>query len=228
MKGHDALGEAEIVAAICALDWQGLTRAELMDAMWAYYFFSIQFRENLLVARALFPGDAKLKALESEECDTANLSPYPGVADEDERLNHDEFMRRAIGLVPMDARRSREIRRHGTRYLEAVRRSDPDARALSIASYERGGLEQVFRAILTAPHWDNPALAAFHHFLRGHLQLDDHHGSLVGHLNTQEKAAPLWLLFHDLLLDCVPCFARAKQAEALPALIVCMPAAAQV
>jgi len=216
--------EAGIVANICAFDWPSLSRAELMDAAWAYYFFSVQFRENLLVARALFSDDEKLKALEAEECDTANLSPYPGVADEGEPLNHDEFMRRALGLVPLNSRRTVELRRHGAAYLEAVHRTDPMSRAMSIVSYERGGLERVFRAMLTARDWNNPALAAFRHFLIGHLRLDDHHGDLVSHLHADEKAAPLWQLFHDLLLSCVPRLADARPANAI-AMVACITAA---
>ena len=33
---------------------------------------------------------------------------------------------------------------------------DDDSRAMALASYEDGGLEKVFRAMLTAPHWNDP------------------------------------------------------------------------
>ena len=35
------------IGEICALDWAGLTRHDLVNVAWAYYFFSVQFRENL-------------------------------------------------------------------------------------------------------------------------------------------------------------------------------------
>jgi hypothetical protein len=58
----------------------------------AYYFFSIQVREDLEVARQLYPNDDRLLQLEEGECSTDNLSPWPDVAGEGEKLNHDEFM----------------------------------------------------------------------------------------------------------------------------------------
>jgi len=51
-------------------------------------------RENLEIARRLYPNDTKLQQLEREECNTDNLSPWPGVASAAEKMNHDEFMRR--------------------------------------------------------------------------------------------------------------------------------------
>ena len=92
----------EIIDNICELDWHELTRDELIAAAWAYYYFSIQFRENLEVACELHVGDPKLEQLHREECDTSNLSPWPGVAEPAERMNHDEFMRRALALTHID------------------------------------------------------------------------------------------------------------------------------
>jgi hypothetical protein len=51
-------------------------------------------RENLEIARRLYPNDTKLQQLEREECNTDNLSHWPGVASAAEKMNHDEFMRR--------------------------------------------------------------------------------------------------------------------------------------
>ena len=132
------------------LAWTHLDQPALSRVAWAYYYFSIQFRENLEAAVALHPEDPKLASLKSEECDTANLSPWPGVADAGERMNHDEFMRRLLRLGSFDGRTALELRTLGESYLADVRQYDAAAKAMSIASYEDGGLEAVFRAMLTA------------------------------------------------------------------------------
>ena len=55
---------------------------------------------------------------------------------------------------------------------------------MALASYEDGGLERVFRAILTAQHWNDPVLQAFKHFLSEHIRFDSDpeqgHGALAG------------------------------------------------
>jgi hypothetical protein len=195
--------EPDPVAGICRLDWKNLSKDRLIDVAWAYYFFSIQFRENLRVAREVYPDDAHLAELETEECNTSNLSPWCGVAAEGECMDHDEFMRRTLALRSIAPECCAVLCAHGNAYLAAVRGSDPVSRALSIVSYEGGGLERVFRAMLTAPEWADPLLAAFRHFLLRHLELDDHHGELVEHLKPDRRTAPLWLLFRDLLVNCV-------------------------
>ena len=131
---------------------------------WAYYHFSVQFRENLEAACDLFPQDEKLAHLTSEECNTSNLSPWPGVALPGENMNHDEFMRRLLLLEPIPQDRREALEAEGARYLATVRPLDEHSKAMSIASYEDGGLECVFRAILTAPAWEGPLLGAFSHF----------------------------------------------------------------
>ena len=70
-----------VIDGISQLPWEGLSSEEMVSAAWAYYFFSIQFRENLRIARAMYPSDEKLADLESEECDTDNLSPWYPVAE---------------------------------------------------------------------------------------------------------------------------------------------------
>ena len=94
-----------VIDDICGLRWSSLSSEEMVDAAWAYYFFSIQFRESLKAARSLYPDDEKLMQLEREECDTDNLSPWPGVTVRGERVNHDEFMRRVLGLDADKTRR---------------------------------------------------------------------------------------------------------------------------
>jgi len=198
----------QIVGDICALDWASLTAAELTDAAWAYYHFSIQFRESLEAALHLHPADANLRHLAAEECDTANLSPWPGVAQPNEPMNHDEFMRRTLALEPLDVNRRARLEAAGERYLAATRALDIHTQALSIASYEDGGLEQVFGAMLRAPHWNTRLLGAFRHFLTEHIRFDSDpdagHGALARHMAPDDRVLPLWTAFRDLFVACVP------------------------
>ena len=198
----------EIIDDIRQMNWAGLTREELMSVAWAYYFFSIQFRENLGIACSLHPQDEKLQELTEGECQTDNLSPWPGVAAPGEKMNHDEFMRRSLRLVEIPVEKRIALAMLGQRYLDAIRSMDTAVRALSIGSYEAGGLETVFRAFLTAPDWDNPLLDAFRHFLIKHISFDsdpDHgHGALSRHLTPDDRILPLWREFHTLLAESVP------------------------
>jgi hypothetical protein len=208
MDTTERLQYHKVIDEICQLDWKALTSQDMVCTAWAYYYFSIQFRENLKIARALHPYDENLKELEREECETDNLSPWPGVAAVGERMNHDEYMRRALEMHPIDPFRSRYLRIAGERYLEDVRKRDDVSRALSIASYEDGGLEKVFRTILGFGHWDNALLRAFQHFLSEHVRFDsdpDHgHGALSRHLKPDDRVVPLWQAFKDILVVCVP------------------------
>ena len=96
----------------------------------------------------------------------------------------------------------------GRAYLAEVRKLDPETRVLSLPSYEDGGLEKVFRAILHAPDWDEPSLRAFQHFLVGHIRLDSDpeagHGSLCRHLAPDDRILPLWSAFRNLLVEAAP------------------------
>ncbi len=105
-----------VVNEIYHLKWQELTEDELLDAAWAYYFFSVQFRENLQIARRLYPDDVNLRQLEREECGTDNLSPWPGVATAGEKMDHDEFMRRLLQLSDMTEQRRQRLEALGREY----------------------------------------------------------------------------------------------------------------
>jgi len=197
-----------VIAEICDFNWSDLTQEQSVHAAWAYYFFSIQFRENLQIACSLFPDDANLSHLAREECDTSNLSPWEGVAQRGEKMDHDEFMRRLLVLSPISDDRRQEFEISGHRYLESTRSADATTRALSIASYEDGGLEQVFGAMLHMPTSDNPALRAFRHFLTEHIRFDsdpdEGHGALSRHLRPDDRILPLWTAFARLLVEFVP------------------------
>jgi len=204
-----------VVGEIAALGWQYLTQEELMAVAWAYYYFSIQFRESLNAACDAYPDDPRLISLREGECETDNLSPYVDIALAGERMNHDEFMRRAISLAPIDPREQARLTQIGLRYLAATRKLPAHARAMSIPTYEDGGLETVFRAILTAPDWDHPSLKAFQHFLKEHIRFDSDsengHGSLSRHLRPDGETLLLWTYFRDLFLDAVPALEPVKQ-----------------
>jgi hypothetical protein len=201
----------EVVEEICNLNWRGLSGENLIDVAWIYYYFSIQFRENLEIACELFPDDKQLQQLNRGERNTDNLSPYPGVVATGERVNHDEFMRRTLQLTPIDDIRQRRLEAIGRNYLTKVRAADNWTKARSLASYEDGGLERVFGSILEAQHWNDPLLRSFKHFLERHIELDSDveggHGDLCRHLPPNEQVSELWAAFKESLLCAVPWFA---------------------
>jgi hypothetical protein len=210
LAGKDSVGFGyeRVVDDICNLKWNRLDREELVNVAWVYYYFSIQFRENLEIARKLYPNDDRLLELDHGERNTDNLSPWPGVAVAREKMNHDEFMRRTLTLSTIAENRRRGLEAIGQSYLTGVRAMDQMSRALSIASYEDGGLEKVFRAILLAQHWDGPLLEAFKHFLAEHIRFDsdpEHgHGALCRHLPPDDRVLPLWAGFKKMLLEATP------------------------
>ena len=203
-----------IIEEICSLAWKGLSGEEMAGVAHAYYFFSVQFRENLMMARSLHPHDEKLRQLSAEECDTSNLSPWPGIAAAGEKMNHDEFMRRVIDLIPIDELELQRFETVGQDYLSKTRQLDPAVAASSIASYEDGGLERVFKAILGYSGWNTLQLKAFEHFLAEHVRFDSDpgqgHGALSRHIKVDDDILPLWSGFRDLLITCVPGLLRNK------------------
>jgi hypothetical protein len=201
----------QVIGEICDLGWSGLDEAGVIDAAWSYYFFSVQFQENMEVARALYPDDPKLQDLEREESNTDNLSPWPDVAAEGEKMNHCEFMRRVLELAPIADDKRYRFEAAGARYLERVRGMEPQIRALSIASYEDGGLERVFGAMLKSPPADSKVVQGFRYFLFAHIQFDSDpaggHGAMTRHLQPDDRVLPLWSAFYDLLVGFVPALA---------------------
>jgi hypothetical protein len=197
-----------VIDEICRLSWEKLTKDQLVDVAWAYYYFSIQFRENLEIAYNLYPGDLKLGLLMKEECNTDNLSPWTEVASIGEKINHDEFMRRLLKLSPICQVKRRRLTEIGQLYLNKVHRQADTVRASSISSYEDGGLERVFRAILVSPDWNSPLLEAFKYFLTEHIRLDNDpqkgHGALCRHLRADDHILPLWTAFKDILIEAAP------------------------
>lgn len=195
-----------VIDEICRMRWETLDAAEIIQVAKAYYYFSIQFRENLEVACRLRPGDQLLQKLREGECETDNLSPYPEICVVGEKLNHDEFMRRLLEFQPIG--RDRTLTRVGETYLAETRSLDDITRATSIASYEDGGLSRVFDAMLRAPDWHGAGPAAFKFFLEEHIRFDTDddggHGALSRHLTPDDRILPLWASFRDLLLAAVP------------------------
>ena len=207
-----------VIDNICELNWIKLTQEDLISVAWAYYHFSIQFRECLEIARKLFPDDDRLLQLDYGERDTDNLSPWPGVAAAGEKMNHDEFMRRTLELRTIPEGRRRALAAIGQAYLSKARAMDRNTRAMALASYEDGGLERVFRAILTARKWNGPLLQAFKHFLTEHIRFDSDpeqgHGALCRHLTPNDRILPLWAAFKQMLIEAVPQLAHSYRASA--------------
>ena len=93
----DALGNfafESVINHICQMPWEKISNHEVLKIAKAYYYFSVQFRENLAISCLLYPRDENLRKLYKEECHTDNLSPYPGITVIGEKVNHDEFIER--------------------------------------------------------------------------------------------------------------------------------------
>jgi hypothetical protein len=202
---------SRVIDRICNLPWETISEDEVLRVALAYYYFSIQFRENLEVTCRLHPGDARLALLHREECNTDNLSPWEGVAAPGERMNHDEFMRRLLALQPLPDTAS--IVEAGEQYLKLARGTADTIRAKSIASYEDGGLERVFTAMLRAQSWQGPGQKAFRFFLEQHIKFDSNeesgHGALSRHIPVDDSILPLWAGFLFLLTSAVSGFSAA-------------------
>jgi hypothetical protein len=207
----------QVIDEVCDLDWTRLTQADLISVAWVYYYFSVQFRESLEIARKLHPEDHRLQQLDQGERDTDNLSPWPGVAGVGERMNHDEFMRRTLELAKIPQSRRHDLVAIGEAYLKKTRAIDDKSRALALASYEDGGLERVFRAILKAQHWNGPLLQAFNHFLTEHIRFDSDpeqgHGALCRHLTPDDRVRPLWAEFKRMLTEAAPILCSARPGD---------------
>jgi hypothetical protein len=117
-------------------------------------------------------------------------------------------MRRTLELTRISERQRRKLAAIGQAYLTKIRAMDDDSRASAIASYEDGGLEKVFRAFLKAPHWGNPLLKAFQHFLVEHIRFDSDpeqgHGALCRHLTPDDRVHVLWAEFREMLIQAAP------------------------
>jgi hypothetical protein len=197
-----------VIDDICELNWTALSEGDLIRVAWAYYHFSVQFRQCLEIARELYPDDERLLQLDHGERNTDNLSPWPGVAAVGEKMNHDDFMRRTLELARIPEIGQMALGSIGSDYLRKVRVIDRKTKALALATYEDGGLERVFRAILTAPHWTGPLQRAFKHFLTEHIRFDSDpdqgHGALCRHLTADDSVLPLWTLFKHMLIEAAP------------------------
>lgn len=201
-------GYQTIVDEICHFRWSEIDRSELLAVSQACYYFSVQFCETVEIACRLHPFDHLLAELREGRCNSDDLSPYPGVAEPSEKLNHGEFMRRVLALSSLDRETRGRIERLGAAYLAEIRRTGAETRVRSLPSYEDGGLERIFSAVLRARDWDEPSLAAFRHFLVGLVDLDSDpdfgHGALCRHLVPDDRIEPLWRAFRDLLMQAAP------------------------
>jgi hypothetical protein len=207
---RDGFAFERVINQISRMPWEKISNHEVLKIAKVYYYFSIQFRENLAIACRLRPQDECLQKLYREECDTDNLSPFPGVTAVGEKVNHDEFMRRLLAFQPIQ--QESMLDRAGTAYLRRTRQIDDSVRARSIASYEDGGLSTVFSAMLRAPRWQGAGQEAFRFFLEEHIRFDTDadggHGALSRHLKLDDDILPLWTEFKDLLTMAAPILAE--------------------
>jgi|tagenome__1003787_1003787.scaffolds.fasta_scaffold20922369_1 hypothetical protein len=220
-------GYQQIVDEICRFRWSEINRSELLAVSQAYYYFSVQFCETVEMACRLHPFDHLLAELREGQCNSDDLSPYPGVAQPSERMDHGEYMRRVLAMSSLDRNTRARVEQLGMAYLAEIRRTGAETRVMSLPSYEDGGLEKVFSAVLRARDWNEPSLAAFRHFLVEHIDLDSDpdmgHGALCRHLIPDDRIVPLWRAFRDLLMQAAPGLAgdqvaRLNGSGAAPAL----------
>ena len=115
----------QVIDEICNLNWANLKDEDVIRVAWAYYHFSVQFRECLEIAREMYPDDERLLQLDHGERNTDNLSPWPGVARSGEKMNHDEFMRRTLELAKIPEIGRIVLSDIGNKYLKTVRAIDP-------------------------------------------------------------------------------------------------------
>src|SRR5260370_5184465 len=115
-KAHSRLAFEGVIDEICGLNWGNLVEDDLVSVAWVYYYFSVQFRECLEIAREHYPNDNRLIELDRGERDTDNLSPWPGVAAAGERMNHDYFMRRTLEVSKIPESRQRNLATIGQAY----------------------------------------------------------------------------------------------------------------
>ena len=62
--------------------------------------------------------------------------------------------------------------------------------------------------MLQAPHWEDPLLQAFRHFLEKHIEFDSDvengHGGLCRHLPPNNRVFELWAAFKESLVRAAP------------------------
>ena len=127
----------QAIDEICNLNWTKLTEEDIIRVAWAYYHFSVQFRECLEIARKMYPDDERLLQLDHGERNTDNLSPWPGVAATGEKMNYDEFMRRTLELAKIPEIGRIVLSDIGKKYLKAVRAIDPKIQSVGSCHLRR-------------------------------------------------------------------------------------------
>jgi len=89
-----------------------------------------------------------------------------------------------------------------------------------MSSYEDGGLEAVFKAILKSPDYNHILIRGFRYFLTEHIRFDSDpasgHGSLSRHLAADPQVEHLWWLFKKLLLENTPSLAGVPSSRLVP------------
>ena len=63
-EAQSGLAFEGVIEDICGLNWVNLAEDDLVSVAWVYYYFSVQFRECLEIARKLYPDDKRLLELD--------------------------------------------------------------------------------------------------------------------------------------------------------------------
>ena len=200
-------GYGQVIGKICNLNWVNLTDEDIIRVAWAYYHFSVQFRECLEIAREMYPDDQRLLQLDHGERNTDNLSPWPGVARSGEKINHDEFMRRTLELAKIPETGRIVLSDIGHKYLKTVRAIDPKVRALALATTKTAAWKES-PGNPNGTELERPLQQAFKHFLAEHIRFDSDpdqgHGALCRHLTPDDRVLPLWAAFKHMLTEAAP------------------------
>ena len=191
------------------MNWRRLSIGELIDVAWAYYFFSIQFRENLLIARELLPDDAQLEQLGSR------------------RKGYGQFISLSRGCRRRGASGSRRVHAESVvadadRRASAAIASRRSARLISAKSapltvgqgprasraMRTGVLRKCSGACCRPRIGRIPCSQGFKHFLEKHIEFDSDvengHGGLCRHLPPNEGVRELWTAFKESLIQVAP------------------------
>ena len=63
-----------VIDDLCGLNWRNLVEDDLVSVAWVYYYFSVQFRECLEIAREMYPDERLLQLDRGERNTDLNLA----------------------------------------------------------------------------------------------------------------------------------------------------------
>lgn len=180
----------EVVGKIKALNWENLSRDELVVVWYLSYVAAVEFAEALRIALRLYPDHPGLKAMAYGELKTRNL------ALEDFRSpgDHHEFLAHFLAKHDVTAKMERELGEHAARYMAVCRSLSDEVRAMTVFSREEE-LSGIFARMLQASDWSAPGLYAFRHYLSRHIVFDSGtggHHDLISSFPVDDQVLPFY------------------------------------